>query len=67
MRTFNKLSLQLTAEEVKAAIEDWVRRDDEHVANHLRDNHCSVSMGQVEDAQIFQLDIAGEFVAATEE
>ena len=67
MRTINKISLQLTAEELKDAIEDWIRRDDEHVANHLRDNHCTVAMGQIEDVQIFQLDISGEFVAATEE
>ena len=67
MRTINKLSLQLTAEELKLAIEAWVRQDDEHIANHLRDNHCSVTMGQVEDVQIIQLDIAGEFIATTEE
>ena len=67
MKTINRLSLQLTADELKTAIEAWVRLEECEIADHLRDNPCSVSMGGPEGAPVIQIDIAGDFIASTEE
>ena len=69
MKVLNRLSLQLAADELKVAIEAWVRLTDSKIADHLRDNPCNISIreGETENSPTIQIDIAGDFIDNTEE
>jgi len=67
MQVVRKISLVMDANELKSAIQHWIRQTDVDVANHLAANGCNFVINEGEAGFTITLDIAGEFVESSEE
>jgi hypothetical protein len=67
MHVVRKISLVMDANELKSAIQYWIRQTDADIADHLSANNCNFVINEGEAGFTITLDIAGEFVESSEE
>mgnify|MGYP003126347723 FL=1 len=68
MNVIRKISLVINANELKSAVQYWIRQTDADIANHLAKNRCNfVINNEGEDGFTITIDIAGEFIDSAQE
>tara|TARA_R100000030_G_scaffold65706_1_gene50033 strand:- start:293 stop:502 length:210 start_codon:yes stop_codon:yes gene_type:complete len=68
MNVIRKISLVMNANELKSAVQYWIRQTDADIANHLAKNRCNfVINNEGEDGFTITIDIAGEFIDSAQE
>ena len=68
MNVIRKISLVMSANELKSAVQYWIRQTDADIANHLAKNRCNfVINNEGEDGFTITIDIAGEFIDSAQE
>tara|TARA_R100000008_G_scaffold69653_1_gene47066 strand:- start:2495 stop:2701 length:207 start_codon:yes stop_codon:yes gene_type:complete len=67
MNVVRKISLVIDANELKSAVQYWIRQTDVDIADHLAKNSCNFVFNEGESGFTITIDIAGEFVESIEE
>tara|TARA_R100000005_G_C4885635_1_gene135058 strand:+ start:85 stop:294 length:210 start_codon:yes stop_codon:yes gene_type:complete len=68
MNVIRKISLVINANELKSAVQYWIRQTDADIADHLAKNRCNfVINNEGEDGFTITIDIAGEFIDSAQE
>ena len=68
MNVIRKISLVMNANELKSAVQYWIRQTDADIANHLAKNRCNfVINNEGEEGFTITIDIAGEFIDSAQE
>ena len=68
MNVIRKISLVMDANELKSAIQYWIRQTDINIADHLAKNRCNfVINNEGDEGFTITLDIAGEFVESAQQ
>ncbi len=68
MNLIRKISLVMNANELKSAVQYWIRQTDADIADHLAKNRCNfVINNEGEDGFTITIDIAGEFIDSAQE
>ena len=62
MNVVRKISLVMDTNELKSAVQYWIRQTDVDIADHLEKNSCNFVINEGESGFTITLDIAGEFI-----